>query len=115
MIDPSQNATVTVAALNQLQAVDIPCGKVEQHVSDKTISFEGSHIAKTMSQDNFNSALRMKTRNVKDIHLQMALQQFNLKERYEEFIKGMGWSHEPNASIQEQNKTVKIYKDMYHI
>jgi hypothetical protein len=115
LIDPTINETVTVSALNQLQHIEIPCRELIHHVSDKTISLEGSHIAKTMSQGNYNSALRMKTHNVKDIHLQMAFQQFRLQERYENFIKGMGWSHEPNVTLEEQNKTVKNYKDMYHL
>ncbi|MCM2534478.1 hypothetical protein NDK43_21710 [Neobacillus pocheonensis] len=79
LIDPAQNASVTVSALNQIQPEEIPCK--EHVVSDKTISFEGGHIAETMSKDNFSSSLSMKTRNVKDIHFQMALQQFALQKR----------------------------------
>lgn len=115
LIDPAHNDSVTVSALNQLHAVEIPCNENSQHLSDKTISFEGSHIAKTMSQDNFSSALKMKTPNVKEIHLHMALQQYKLQEKYEDFIKAMGWAHDPNASIEEQNKTVQTFKDFYHI
>lgn len=115
LIDPKMNEQVTVNALKQVQPVEIPCKSIEMIMGEKEIAIEGHHTAMSMASDNFSSALRMKAANVREIHLHMALQQVHLQDRYDEFLKSMGWKHAPDSTLEEQVETINVFKDLYHI
>jgi hypothetical protein len=115
LMDPKLNEQITIAALNQIQPVDIPCQQVSIPMGEQEITLELQHTAKTMASDNFSSALRMKAGNIRDIHVQMALQQVQIKEKYSDIINKMGWGYVPESSMEEQLKTLEKFKEFYHI
>ncbi|MBB6449661.1 hypothetical protein HNR44_001639 [Geomicrobium halophilum] len=114
LMDPERNEEVDVSALHQLQPTDIPCKQSFSYMNEQNIAFEARNTAMTMAQDNFNSSLSMNAQNVRNIHLQMALQQFGLQSRYSDFIESKGWDYAPNASIQEQIHALKSFQQMYY-
>ncbi len=65
-----------------------------------------------MADNNFVSALMMKNPNVRYAHIEMALQQAALQERYGELIKRMGWAFVPHVSVQAQ---INTYQHFQHI
>src|SRR5699024_8678531 len=78
--------------------------------NDKWIALEAHAGAKLMSNENYTSALLMKDRNVRNAHVEMAMQQLEIQKRYSDFINRMGWSFVPHADAQEQ---VKTYQHFY--
>lgn len=115
LMDPARNETVSISALTEIQPVEIKCKPFSSYMSDKSIALEAHNTAKSMALDNFSSALRMKTSNVRDIHIQMALQQVKLQEKYTEFIHKMGDDHAPSASFEEQKNTMAEFLRMFHM
>lgn len=82
------------------------------HMVDKPIAMEGKSTASTMAQDNFTSALMMKNDNVKHVHVQMALQQYELLKKYENYIKHKGWAWHLNVTKDDQLKTIQKYQHL---
>ncbi|MDD1515303.1 hypothetical protein [Priestia megaterium] len=115
LMDPEHNEGVSVLTLNQIELVDIPCPETILHLGDKNILLEVHNTAKSMALDNFSSALKMKATNVKSIHVQMALQQVHLGERYSELGEMMGLNQSPETSLEEQTNTIKRFKHLFHI
>ncbi|SEM14790.1 hypothetical protein SAMN05192533_101206 [Mesobacillus persicus] len=113
LMDPNQNELVTVAALNELDPVSIKCQDQNAHPKEKNVAIELKNTAKTMANDNFNSALRMKAQNVRDIHINMALQQASLQRRYHHFLEQNMKEVSPESSIQEQVNTMNSIKNMF--
>ncbi|MFS0752807.1 hypothetical protein [Oceanobacillus sp. 1P07AA] len=72
---------------------------------NKWIALEANNTAKNMSVENYNSAMMMQDMNVKNAHIEMALQQNQIKEKYAEFIKKMGWDFAPKATTSSQVNT----------
>lgn len=60
------------------------------NVNNKWIALEAHTTAKCMSNENYVSALMMKDKNVRNAHVEMALQQLAVQEKYAVFIKEMG-------------------------
>lgn len=73
--------------------------------NNKWIALEAHDTAKNMSTENYNSAMKMQNMNVKNAHIEMALQQNQIKEKYASFIKKMGWAFAPNAANRAQTNT----------
>src|SRR5699024_12398898 len=67
-----------------------------------------------MSNNNYISALMMQDPYVRNIHVKMALQQFEMLEIYNEFITKMGWTFTPDVSIQEQLNTFQHYEHILY-
>jgi hypothetical protein len=115
LMDPEHNEGVSVPALKQVELVDISCPNSILRLGDKNILLEAHNTAKSMALDNFSSALKMKASNVKSIHVQMALQQAQLEERYSELGKKMGLNQSPYTSAEEQINTIKQFEHLFHI
>lgn len=115
LMDPKINEQVSVSALFQIQPVEIPCQPLSIQMGQKEITIEARNTAMSMATDNFSSAIRMKAHNVRDIHIQMALQQVKIQERYSEFMKSMGWEYAPDSSLEEQVKALQFFKHLFHI
>lgn len=77
---------------------------------DKWISLDGHTTAKNMSNNNYVSALMMQDPYVRNMHVNMAIQQYEMLEIYSQFITRMGWTYTPHASIQEQFNTFQHYE-----
>lgn len=77
---------------------------------DKWIALDGHTTAKNMSNNNYGSALMMQDPYVRNIHVQMALQQFEMLYIYGEIIARMGWMFTPHASTHEQFNTFQHYE-----
>ncbi|MFD2043339.1 hypothetical protein ACFSTA_02955 [Ornithinibacillus salinisoli] len=82
---------------------------------NKWIALEAHNTAKNMSNTNFHSALMMKDPKVKKAHIQMALQQLEIKDKYEDFLKGMGWDFVSNISVQERIKTYLHFQHLLNL
>lgn len=115
LMDPNQNEHVTVAALNELDPVSIKCQNQNTQSKEKNIAIELKNTAKTMANANFSSALRMKAQNVRDIHINMALQQATIQHRYHLFLEQNMKEVAPESSIQEQLNTMNSIKKMFNI
>ena len=113
LIDPARNEHVTVAALTQVEPADIDCRQKTVNLSDQNIALEGRDTAKTMAHNNFSSSLRMKASNVRDIHMQMSIQQYKLQEKYSDIIEKNNWEKAPSSSKEEQLKTLKDFTQFF--
>lgn len=114
LINPYQKDYVEVPPLNTYISSFFPRRVSEHKVNfdNKWIALEAHTTAKCMSNENYFSALMMKDSNVRNAHVEMALQQLAVLAKYADFIKSMGWSFVPNASIEEQVNTYQHYKYM---
>lgn len=61
-----------------------------------------------MSNENFTSALKMKDHNVRNAHVEMALQQLDILKMYSEFINKMGWVLTPKVTTETQVKSIYL-------
>jgi spore coat protein CotF len=68
----------------------------------KDIAIESRGTAQFMATDNLVSAMQMKVPAVKNAHINMAWQQTQIADFYNELISQIGWEHPPAASAQEQ-------------
>ncbi|MBB6451845.1 hypothetical protein HNQ94_000266 [Salirhabdus euzebyi] len=107
LLDPNQSqvtlppvpASTFVQASNQ--------GSVpNSNMSDKDIAMDAHFTATSMAKENFNSSENMKTPQVKKSHQEMALQQSSIAGMYEQLMKEMGLSKQPNATIEEQTSVI---------
>jgi hypothetical protein len=57
-------------------------------------------------------ALMMKDPNARHAHIEMALQQAAVQERYSGVIKSMGWAFVPHVSVQDQ---INTYQHFQHV
>ncbi|MET3506425.1 hypothetical protein [Halalkalibacter oceani] len=53
-------------------------------MSEKDVSIDAHFTASAMANENFNSSENMKSKQVKKLHLAMALQQATISEMYED-------------------------------
>lgn len=79
---------------------------------NKWIALEAHATAKLMSNENYMSAIMMKDKNVRNAHVEMALQQLEAQKRYAEFINRMGWAFVPHVSVQDQVNTYQHFQHM---
>ncbi|MEN2768910.1 hypothetical protein [Ornithinibacillus xuwenensis] len=85
----------------------------ESSYNNKWITLEAHSTAKNMSNLNYVSALMMKNQQVRNAHLEMALQQLKFQEEYERIINVNGWSYIPKATKEEQLKTYQQFLQQY--
>ncbi|WP_078549417.1 hypothetical protein [Litchfieldia alkalitelluris] len=114
LIDPDRNDDVTVDYLNKLEPVSIQCQHHGFAMTEQNIAMELRNTAKTMAHDNFSSALRMKTQNVRDIHIHMSLQQTMFQHRYNQFTDKIMMDVAPKSSVQEQKDTLHAFKKIFN-
>src|SRR5699024_3980134 len=113
LINSDNNEYVDVSYLNIYDvSIQRSYGTVVNKYNDKCIALEAHAGAKLMSNENYTSALLMKDRNVRNAHVEMALQQLEIQKRYSDFINRMGWSFVPHADAQER---VKTYQHFQHL
>jgi hypothetical protein len=112
LIDPKQTGYVKLAPLEKLKGlIKDTTSTNNEHV--KWITLEAHNTARTMSNVNYVSALMMKNQNVRDIHVQMALQELEVQKMYEKVMKKMGWGFVPHASKDSQEKTYQYYEKTF--
>lgn len=114
LINPYQNGYVAVPPLEAYSGNHYFKEEAwgQDPSKNKSIALEARATAKCMANDNFISALMMKNPNVKHAHIEMALQQAFLQERYSQFIQRMGWEFVPHVSVQDQ---INTYQHFQHI
>src|SRR5699024_10205933 len=85
LINPYQNDYVDLAPLSEhMRHYNLIAKEQRTNGMDKWIALEGHTTAQSMSNENYVSALMMKNQHVRTIHVQMALQQLEIQDKYEE-------------------------------
>lgn len=79
-------------------------------MTEKHIALEAKASGESMAQNNFVSALKMKDPKVKQIHIEMALQQVQLVEEITQFLKELNAELVPLGTAEEQNKVIKHFQ-----
>ncbi|SFJ76676.1 hypothetical protein SAMN04487936_104104 [Halobacillus dabanensis] len=115
LMNPAQNETIGIQDLHKWEPVQIDCQQISLGMSQENILTELKTSAETMANKNFNSGLRMKAENVRNIHIHMALQQTMLLNRYialmDKFIKNTA----PESSREKQEETFQTFKNMFNM
>ncbi|MFZ3579927.1 hypothetical protein [Virgibacillus sp. DJP39] len=115
LMDPVQNETIGINYLNNWEPVQLNCQQFSLGMSQENILTELKTFTETMANKNFNSGLRMKAENVRNIHIHMALQQVMVLNRYiiltDKFIKDTA----PESSRKEQEATMQTFKNMFNL
>ncbi|GAM11956.1 hypothetical protein [Mesobacillus selenatarsenatis] len=79
---------------------------------DKHIAMEIKASTEAMAKDNFVSALKMKDPKVKQIHIEMALQQVQLLKMVTEYLQENEADVTPLGTAEEQKKVVNHFSHM---
>ncbi|MEN1970116.1 hypothetical protein WMZ97_18850 [Lentibacillus sp. N15] len=93
LINPYHHGDIELPSLDTINAVR---SHISNHMAyrgetdNKWITLEAHTTAEFMSNDNYSSALMMKDQNVRHIHVEMGLQQFQIMEMYTTFMEQMG-------------------------
>ncbi|QAS53599.1 hypothetical protein [Halobacillus litoralis] len=115
LMNPDLNETIGVNDLHKWEPVQINCHQISLGMSQENILTALKSTSETMADTNFNSGLRMKAENVRNIHFHMALQQTMLLNRYialmEKFIKDTA----PESSKEKQKETFQTFKNMFNM
>ncbi|WP_047984066.1 spore coat protein [Ornithinibacillus californiensis] len=113
LINPQNDDYVEVpdlrnASLNNYQTA------IDEHVgyNDKWIALEAKASTKMISGENYTAALMMKDNNVRNAHVEMALQQLEIQKKYSEFIKRMGWELTLGISNKKQELAYQFYNQV---
>lgn len=106
LIDPNQPGPMHLADLHELQ---MSFGPVTFTEEEKKIALKARSTSKSMAKNNFSSALMMKKANVRQTHIEMALQQSKLQGMYDSIIQQAGGEFTPKATSKEQLLTVHNY------
>ncbi|WP_163970972.1 hypothetical protein [Oceanobacillus halotolerans] len=113
LINPDYSNYVEVPSLSNYGVHHHSIGEQNKKSNDnKWIALEVRNTAKTMASTNYNSALMMQDLNVKNAHIEMALQQQQLQKMYDDFITNIGWEFVPHSSFQEQVNTYYHFKHL---
>lgn len=104
LLDPSKNN----------QSVNLPpvppivnfyreaINRVNLGITDKDMLLDAHFTATALANNNFISANNMKDSRVKQLHIEMGLQQSNIAEQYHMLGKQLGWMSHPDAIVDEQ-------------
>ncbi|WP_101842449.1 hypothetical protein [Halobacillus sp. Marseille-P3879] len=115
LMNPSQNEFIGLNDLHKWEPVQLNCHQNSLGMSQENILTELKTSTETMANKNFNSALRMKAENVRNIHIHMALQQTMLLNRYialmDRFVKDTA----PESSGDKQRETFQTFKNMFNL
>ncbi|UQX57149.1 hypothetical protein M5V91_28825 (plasmid) [Cytobacillus pseudoceanisediminis] len=112
IMDPDKSEFPELPKLDHLPKVET-IQEIENESNpnaEKHIALEGKASAESMAQNNFVSALKMKDPKVKQIHIEMALQQVKIIEEITEFLKGQNAEIVPLGTAVEQNKVIKYFQ-----
>jgi spore coat protein CotF len=112
LINPNQHGPVDLPPVNHLN-IEVHPNSLNQPIC-KDIAVEARATAQFMGTENFVSAMEMKVPTVKHIHINMALQQAQIADFYNELIRKKGWEHPPVASPQEQARIVQQFEHILH-
>ncbi|MGP4076899.1 hypothetical protein [Halobacillus sp. K22] len=115
LMNPEQNETIGINDLHKWEPVQINCQKRSIGMSQENILRELATSAETMANKNFNSGLRMKAENVRNIHVHMALQQIMILNRYIALMDKFMKDTAPVSSRKEQEETYQTFKNMFNL
>ncbi|MBT2690863.1 hypothetical protein J7I93_22245 [Bacillus sp. ISL-47] len=112
MMNPDKSEFPELPALDHLpKEEDIQEIENENNpMSEVHIALEGKASGESMAQNNFFSALKMKDPKVKQIHVEMALQQVKIVEEITKFLKEQNADIIPLSNAEEQNKVIKHFQ-----
>ncbi|WP_093041197.1 hypothetical protein [Thalassobacillus cyri] len=113
LMNPNENETIDVNALHQWEPVQLDCQNVSPGMTQENILIELIASAETMANKNFNSGLRMKAENVRNIHVHMALQQMMILNRYLALKDKLLKDTAPQSTLEKQTKTFEEFKRMF--
>lgn len=109
LIDPNQVGPMNLPEFQEFQLNLEATGLTEEEMK---IALKARSTSKSMASNNFNSALMMKKQNVRQTHIDMALQQSKLQQMYDRIIKRNEGDFTPKATQKEQLLTIQNY---YHV
>lgn len=112
LINPNESGYIEVPDLTNYSRANYHQGEQSPNGNNKWIALETHTTAKCMSNENYVSALMMKDQNVRNAHVEMALQQLTIQEKLAAFIEKMGWSFVPHVSVQDQVNTYQHFQHM---
>ncbi|MGI8314358.1 hypothetical protein [Halobacillus mangrovi] len=115
LMNPNQNEQITTADLQNWEPVEINCQVSSVGMSQENMWTELKTSAQTMANNNFESSLRMKAKNVRNIHLHMAMQQSMILDRYTEYMESMTEDTAPEASKAQQIEAMETFKKMFNL
>ncbi|MBW3112526.1 hypothetical protein KYJ26_11830 [Bacillus sp. MCCB 382] len=115
LMDPVQNETISIEDLHKWEPVSFNCQQNSIGMSQENILKELATSAKSMANNNFNSALRMKAENVRTIHTHMALQQMTMLNRYNALLNKFTKDTVPASSRKEQKETMETFQKMFNL
>lgn len=111
LIDPNQNRQVHLHGMQDVHLSNLYGNYTEEEMD---IALEAGATAKLMASDNFTSALMMKDLNVKNIHVEMALQDVNLHAMYNVIINYNTEGFTPKVTPNMQQLTYQRYYHVLH-
>jgi hypothetical protein len=79
---------------------------VDIGITDEDMLLDAHFTATAMANDNFISATNMKNPQVKQIHVEMALQQSTIAKQYHMLGEQLGWMSHPDATSTEQSEAM---------
>jgi hypothetical protein len=115
LMDPVQNETISIEDLHKWDPVQLNCQQKHTSMSQENILKELATTAESMANKNFNSGLRMKAENVRNIHIHMALQQSTMLNRYNALMNKFIKDTAPVSSRKEQEETMETFKKIFNL
>ncbi|MBP3952884.1 hypothetical protein [Bacillus suaedae] len=109
LLNPHQtNQQITVPPIpqNGMQMQQPQPTPADIDITDRDMALDAHFTATAMANDNFVSASSMKNIQVKHLHIEMAMQQFQLAEQHERLAEQMGWMTHPVATTTEQQQAI---------
>lgn len=113
LIDPNHTSYVELAPINMTLLEQNSIGHFGISQADHWIAREAHTSAKDMANTNFTSGLMMQNQNVRNVHVEMALQQLKMMELYEQFIHRIGGPFIPRVSNEEQLRTYNYFQALF--
>lgn len=113
LMNSNENETIDVNDLHQWEPAQLNCQNVSPGMTQENILIELIASAQTMANKNFNSGLRMKAENVRNIHVHMALQQMMILNRYLALKDKLLKDTAPQSTLEKQTKTFEEFKRMF--
>lgn len=114
MIDPEKNDFSAVPPLEELEN-DLKKEKKEFKTENEMeihMALETKTSTESMAMDNFISALKMQNPQVKNAHVEMALQQMQILKSITKFLEENDAKITPFSSVEDQQKVLEHFKHM---
>ncbi|WP_186580098.1 hypothetical protein [Aquibacillus kalidii] len=114
-INPEYNEPIHLSPvepfdLESLEGYD----ELESCMPDQLIVPNLIQMTERMSNTNHQSALKMRHKNVRTCHIEMALQQETLNESYCLYAKQMGWANVSDTVDEIQLEAYEYFQNMYY-